>query len=433
MIKLNELFLMRMKNLLGDEFPLFLSSMEEVMQKGIYVNENKISVKEFQRISPFPLEKIGYDKAGFYTDNSKKGKHPLHLAGAFYSQEPSAMFTVNAINYKGDERVLDMCASPGGKTIQLANKIQNGLIVSNEINSARANILYSNVERMGLKNVIVTNNSPTEIAKAYANSFDVCLVDAPCSAEGMFRRDEKYVQAWNENLPKMCADRQFEILTQADICLKEGGTLIYSTCTYSLEENEEQVKHFLNAYNYKIIKINADFSRGIGLPEAVRLYPHKQKGEGQFVAVMKKMAKNNLQPASPLRLREDKYCTEFLQQNLDIKLNSRVYNDISYNLIDEKFIKPNLRYLSLGVKIGKTEKNQFKPDHFLFSAFGKDFKRKIELDFNSIEAKNYIHGDEIVSNLDDGYLAVLINSCPIGGAKMSKGKFKNHYPKGLRV
>ena len=192
---LNNQFLENMKSLLGDEYEDFVASLSKDQEKSLIVNTNKISVKDFLNIVDFPLNSIAYEKSGFYIDNEKLGRHPLHHAGVFYIQEPSAMFTVNAYNFKGDEYVLDMCAAPGGKSIQIANRIPNGLLVSNEINKKRSEILYSNIERMGLTNVIVTNDTPERISSAYANTFDVVLVDAPCSGEGMFRKGEEIGRA----------------------------------------------------------------------------------------------------------------------------------------------------------------------------------------------------------------------------------------------
>ena len=236
-----EVFFDRMKDILGDEFDDFKESLNQPIQKSVYVNQNKIATEDFKKIVDFSLEQIPYEKNGFYVDNEKRGRHPLHHAGAFYMQEPSAMFTVNAIELNGDERVLDMCSAPGGKSIQIANRIPNGVLVSNEIVKSRAEILFSNIERMGLKNVIISNDSPANIAKAYGNTFDVVLVDAPCSGEGMFRRGEDVVKEWYPEINEKCACRQLEILNEADKTLKQGGKLIYSTCTYSVLENEDVI------------------------------------------------------------------------------------------------------------------------------------------------------------------------------------------------
>lgn len=432
MINLNNKFLDRMKELLGAEFDGFLHSLNEPEQKGILVNTSKIDVEEFSKLADFSLEKIPYEQAGFYVDNVRRGHHPLHHAGAFYVQDPSAMFTVNAHQFKGDERVLDMCAAPGGKTIQIANRLFSGTLVANEINPARAQILFSNVERMGLKNVAVSNDSPKNLARAYGNSFDVVLVDAPCSGEGMFRRGQDMVDEWNENLPTMCAARQLEILSAADKVLVQGGTLIYSTCTYSLEENEEVIKKFAKDYGYKFIEIKSDFNRGVGLSEAVRLYSHKNRGEGQFVAVLEKMSENEETANKSLKLKTDKLGEKFVADNLKEPKELYTYKNFSYIIKDCSIIKEGINYLSLGVRAGEVKNNLFMPNHNLFTAFGRQFKRVINLKFDSEEAKKYLRGEEIATDLSDGFGAVTIENCPVGGFKISAGRFKNHYPKGLR-
>lgn len=431
-MELNDIFLSRMKELLGVDFDKFVESLKNPIEKSIYVNENKISIEEFKKIVDFHIEQIPYEKTGFYVDNVKKGRHPLHHAGAFYMQEPSAMFTINAINFNGDERVLDMCAAPGGKTIQIANRIPNGVLVSNEFVKARGDILYSNVERMGLKNVIVANDSPQNIAEAYGDCFDVCVVDAPCSGEGMFRRGEDVSSQWNENLSEMCARRQLEILECADKTLKQGGKLIYSTCTYSKTENEDVVKTFLEKHDYEMLNINHPFSRGIGLEESVRLYPHENRGEGQFVAVLLKKAENHNSCYSGQKLTNSKITNDFLQSQTNIQAKFVDYKDFSYYTPCEELVKKHVNYVSIGVRLGRVENKRFEPYHHLFTAFGKNFKINMNLDFNDLRVEKYLRGDTFDADLNDGFGAILINNCPLGGFKISKGKFKNYYPKGLR-
>ncbi len=421
-----------MKDMLKENYPKFLKSLNEPEVKGIFVNENKIKLEDFLKIVDFNVEKIEYVKTGFYVDNEKKGKHPLHHAGAFYIQDPSAMFTVNAHNFKGNENVLDMCAAPGGKTVQIANLVPNGVVVANEINRARSEILYSNVERLGLKNVIIANDTPKNLAQAYANSFDVCLVDAPCSGEGMFRRGQLVIDEWNENLPQMCAVRQLEILENANECLKQNGFLIYSTCTYSYEENEGVIKNFLAKHNYKLINISAPFMRGIGLKEAVRIYPFQNKGEGQFVALLQKNEENLHLSAPNLKLKRNFLAEKFVEDNTNVKLNIYDYKNFTYNIIDENFIKRDVNYISLGVRVAAVKNKLVVPHHNLFSAFGKNFIRTINLDFHSPKVIKYLRGETLEDQKTDGYGAILINNCPLGGYKISASKFKNCYPKGLR-
>ena len=433
MLELNEVFLNRMKGLLGDEYQAFLASLEQDNEKAIFVNQNKITVDNFKRIVDFSVSPIEYEKAGFYVGNEKKGRHALHHAGAFYMQEPSAMFTVNCHDFKGDEFVLDMCSAPGGKTIQLANRVPNGLVVSNEIVKSRSEILYSNIERMGLDNVIVANDTPEHIADAYGNCFDVCVVDAPCSGEGMFRKGQEMVAHWNENLNTMCAKRQLDILEEANKCLKQGGYLIYSTCTYALEENEEVVREFMSKHDYELINIEAPtFTRGIDMPEAVRLYPHVVKGEGQFVALLKKKEDNDYVSKAPLKLKNSSISQNFVKEHTKLDIKTYEYNNFSYYVRNLDMVKKGVNYVSVGVRLGEVQSNRFEPHHNFFTAFGKEFKLNLTFSHTDKSVAKYLKGETLDCSLKDGYGAVLVEGCALGGFKMSKEKFKNFYPKGLR-
>ena len=342
------------------------------------------------------------------------------------------MFTVNAYNFKGDEYVLDMCAAPGGKSIQIANRIPNGLLVSNEINKKRSEVLYSNIERMGLKNVIVTNDTPERVATAYSNCFDVCLVDAPCSGEGMFRKGEDMVENWNPGLNEQCATRQLEILEQANKALKHNGILIYSTCTYSKLENEDVVTNFINKHNYELVTIESNFPRGVGMPEVVRLYPHKVKGEGQFVAVLRKKEENLSFPTMKFKLHTHRKTNDLLKSEFGLNIDSVEYKNFSYFVKDVNMIKRDINYLSLGVRLFDLSNKDMVPFHNLFTAFGSEIKNTISLKLADIEVKKYLRGETLELNLNEGYGAILIENCAVGGFKVSKGKFKNYYPKGLR-
>lgn len=423
-------FLTRMKSILGSEYDAFVSALNEKKQTAIFVN-NKIETNYFKQIIDFSIEQVPYETKGFYVDE-KLGRHPLHHAGAFYIQEPSAMFTVNAHKFIGNEQVLDMCASPGGKSIQIANRLPNGVLVSNEINSERCNVLFSNIERMGLKNVIISNDTPSNIASAYANCFDVVLVDAPCSGEGMFRRGEQVVNEWNCNLPQMCAERQRDILECANKALKQHGFLIYSTCTYSQEENELMIKNFLSVHNYKLINIDADLPRGIDLTETVRLYPHKVKGEGQFVAVLQKLEENDNCGAPNLRLKNSSFAEQFFKTVTGSSAECFEYGDYSYVTPNKAMLKKGVNYYSVGVRIGNAKDGRFEPAHNVFTSFGKDFIEYLNYDYKDETVTRYLKGETLNVDLPDGYGAFLVSGCAVGGFKISAGKFKNYYPKGLR-
>ena len=285
---------------------------------------------------------------------------------------------------------------------------------------------------MGLKNVVITNDTPEHVSSAYANCFDVVLVDAPCSGEGMFRKGEDMVNSWNPSLNDMCAARQLEILEQANKALKNNGVLIYSTCTYSKKENEDVVIKFMQEHNYKLLNIEADLPRGIDLPETVRLYPHKVRGEGQFVAVLKKQEENNLLPNSRLKLQTHRKSEEFLKNEFNLNFSAYEYKNFSYFIMDSNMIKRDVNYVSLGVKLFDISTKDIAPFHNLFTAFGGVMKYKICLDFLDVNTQKYLRGETLETALNDGYGAVLINNCAVGGFKASKGKFKNYYPKGLR-
>ena len=432
-MSLKQEFLDRMKLLLNDKFDSFCEALNKPIQKAIYVNENKISVEHFKNVVDFEIEAIEYEQAGFYVDSSKKGRHPLHHAGAFYIQEPSAMFTVNATTFSGDEKVLDMCASPGGKSIQIANRIPNGMLVSNEINKARCETLCSNIERMGLKNVVVSCEKPARIAKAYANFFDVCLVDAPCSGEGMFRRGDDVSSQWNAGLEELCQERQLEILEQANKALKQNGTLIYSTCTYSQKENEDVIRLFLEKHNYQLQDVKYPHSRGVNMPEVARLYPHENRGEGQFVAVLKKLEDNDAGfGSSCLKLQKSKMAKDFLIQHTNLSCDAYEFNDSCFIVNDLSALKKDVNYMRIGVKIGEMRNKRFELDHNLFSSFGSEFKIKLELNHTDELVKQYLHGDSFQVEINDGYGCLVVNGCPLGGFKVINGMLKNHYPKGLR-
>jgi len=432
MITLNEHFLDNMKQILGSDYESFLASLNEKNEKAIFINTNKLSVDSFLKCVDFKISSVPYEKNGFYVGQQKLGRHPLHHAGAFYIQEPSAMFTVNAYNFKGDETVLDLCSAPGGKSIQIANRIPNGILVSNEINKKRSEILFSNIERMGLKNVIITNDEPKNVSNAYANTFDVVLVDAPCSGEGMFRKGEDMVESWNPSLNQMCADRQLEILENANISLKQGGILIYSTCTYSKLENEDVVNTFISKHNYEFVKFTHCFATGINMPSAARLYPHIVKGEGQFVVVLKKKEENTELPTSRLKIQKHLKTENFLKSEFNLNVQAYEYKNYSYYISDLNMIKRNVNYVSLGVRLCDVSQKDISPFHNLFTAFGCEMKNVINLNHSDNLTQKYLRGETFDVDVCDGYGAVLINNCAVGGFKVSKGKLKNYYPKGLR-
>lgn len=443
-------FTERMQKLLGDEFENFISAVNGTPVKGFRVNTDKISLEDFEKINVFGKEKIPYVENGFYLDFDKAGNHPYHHAGMIYIQEPGAMAPAECVEIEEGWKILDMCAAPGGKSTQLRNKLgENGLLVSNEIVPSRCKILTGNIERLGLKNCVTTCMDTSRLAKTFPETFDLIMVDAPCSGEGMFRKDDTAIAEWSEGNVKMCAERQAEILENAVKCLKDGGYIVYATCTFSLEENEMAVASFLEKHpEFEIIPVKEEVknstSDGIfydgctceNIHFARRFYPHKAKGEGQFMAVLHN--KNQYVEAKKKTVSKAEKIDRTVYDFLDTTLNSYhkekviMYNGNPVYFTPDFEVKKGTAF-SCGVTIGEVAKNYVKPHHQFFMAMGENFKRKIELFPDSEEMKKYLRGEEFETTCENGWAVVMTDGCAVGGVKVSSGKAKNHYPKGLRI
>ena len=439
----------RMKQLLGEDFESYLNELQNPPVKAFRVNTDKISLEDFEKINVFGAEKIPYVENGYYLDYEKVGNHPYHHAGLIYVQEPGAMAPAECVDIKPDWFVLDMCAAPGGKSTQLKNKLgENGVLVSNEIISSRCKILTGNIERLGLKNTVVTCMDTEKLASRFQNTFDLVMVDAPCSGEGMFRKEDIAIDEWNNENVLMCAKRSAEILENAVKTLKSGGYIVYATCTFSLEENEMMIDSFLQKHpefelvpaNERVQKSTADGVKFSGckcenIHFARRFYPHIAKGEGQFMAVLhhkgEKMT-NALYNAPKPKI--DKIITDFLDDTL-INYDKNFINLYNGNPIyyNNRLPIPDRTAFCCGVTIGEIRKNYILPHHQFFMALGDNFKRKINLSVNSAELSKYLHGEEFDTDCQNGWAVVMVEGCAIGGAKVSNGRAKNHYPKGLRL
>lgn len=448
MKKLPEEFITRMKSLLGDEFKKYEKSLSELPVRAFRVNTDKIPLEDFEKINVFSKTKIPYVENGFYLEYDKVGNHPYHHAGMIYVQEPGAMAPAECLDINPDWCVLDMCAAPGGKSTQLKNKLgSNGVLVSNEIISSRCRILTGNVERLGLRNTVTTCLDSAKIAKSFPSRFDLIMVDAPCSGEGMFRKEEAAIDEWSmENVLK-CAQRQKEILENAVIALKDGGFIIYATCTFSLEENEMVIDDFLCRHpEFELIEVKESVknhtSDGIlfdgcktdNIYACRRFYPHVSKGEGQFMAVLhnKNEASDSSYKAPSQKI--DRIVFEFLNETLTgyDKDSVRMYNGNPVYFTNS-FEVPDKTAFSCGVTIGEIRKNYILPHHQFFMAMGSDFKRKINLCADSEDILRYLHGEEINADCENGWAVVTVDGCAVGGAKVVNGRAKNHYPKGLRL
>lgn len=440
----------RMMTILGDEFSEYEKALSEAPVKGFRVNTDKISLEDFEKINIFGSEKITYVENGYYLDYEKAGNHPYHHAGMIYIQEPGAMAPAECVDIDPDWKILDMCAAPGGKSSQLKNKLgEKGILVSNEIVSSRCKILTGNFERLGLKNAVTTCMDTSKLARLYPDTFDLIMVDAPCSGEGMFRKEDIAIDEWSEENVKMCAKRQSEILDNAAICLKNGGYIVYATCTFSLEENEMAVDAFLSRHEeFELVRvrkaveyatadgINFDGCKTENISFARRFYPHKAKGEGQFMAVLH----NKYESSSPYPAvktaqdKIDKTVYDFLGSVLTDYDKDKVliHNGNPVYFTPDFPVKKGTAF-SCGVTIGEIRKNYIQPHHQFFMAMGDKFKRKIELEPDSDEMKKYLHGEEIEVECDNGWAVITTNGCSVGGVKVVNGRAKNHYPKGLRL
>ena len=449
MIDLPQDYINRMKRLLGDEFPDYMRALEEKPVKGFRVNTDKISLEEFEKINIFGNERIPYVENGFFLEAEKVGNHPYHHAGMIYVQEPAAMAPAECVEIEMDWKILDMCAAPGGKSSQLKNKLgEKGVLVSNEIIPSRCRILTGNIERLGLKNTVTTCMDTDRIKLIFPKTFDLIMVDAPCSGEGMFRKEEIAVSEWSEENVKKCALRQAEILDNACHCLKDGGYIIYATCTFSLEENEMTVDAFLKRHpDFEIVpltkRVEENTERGISfegcscekIGYAGRFYPHKGRGEGQFMAVL-----HNINEPTHIynkEIKAEKPSKEVLDFLNDTLTEYDTDNVISYNG-NPVYFTPDLSVekgtaFSCGVTIGEVKKNYIIPHHQFFMALGRGFKRQIKLEPDSREIQKYLRGEEIETDCPKGWAVVTVKGVPIGGVKVVNGIAKNHYPKGLRL
>lgn len=450
MKKLPTEFTERMLTLLKDEYPLYENAVNGESVRAFRVNTDKISLKDFEKISCFNGEKIPYVSGGYYFDYDKIGNHPFHHAGMIYVQEPAAMAPAECIDIEPDWKVLDMCAAPGGKSSQIKNKLgQNGLLVSNEIIPSRCKILTGNIERLGLENCVVTCMDTKRLAKTFPKTFDMVMVDAPCSGEGMFRKDDTAISEWSPQNVEACAKRQAEILENAALCLKGGGYIVYATCTFSLEENEMVIDSFLQAHSeFELVPVKQavreNSSDGVffegckteNIHFARRFYPHKTRGEGQFAAVLKNRCEPLPQGKSRAQTNDkiDKAVYDFLDDVLISydRQKVRLYGDTPVYFAPDIEIKRGSAFCC-GVTIGEIRKNYIQPHHQLFMALGNDFKRKIELAPDSDVLNRYLHGEEFDTDCQNGWAVVTVCGCALGGVKVSGGRAKNHYPKGLRL
>lgn len=435
----------RMKGILGEEYDAFIDALENnEAVRALRVNTLKTKIADFESLCDFKIEALDVTDGDFRFYEEKIGGHPLHHAGAFYVQDPSAMAPVAAasdIIWPG-MKVLDLCAAPGGKSSQLAALLcGEGILVSNEIVAARARILMGNLERMGVRNAVVTNLSPDAIAENYEGFFDFVLCDAPCSGEGMFRKYEVACEEWSEENVKLCAERQKDILESAAKTVSADGYLMYSTCTFSEDENEGVIRDFLSKHDdFSLVPISDSIvnvtSPGINMPEARRFYPHKSPGEGQFLALLKRDGGASYDISFKSKLKsiskdDKKVCEAFLSETLGyIPDGLAMLRD---TVVIAKGLDAPDGTFSCGCALGEIVKGRLVPHHHFFSAYGKDFLYTVDLQLDDPRLIAYLRGEGFEFEVPNGWCAVTVCGIPIGGGKTVNKYVKNHYPKGLRL
>lgn len=450
----------KMKAFLGNEWDDFLYSYDNNRFQALRFNTLKVQSQE-ERMRILKVLGISSDKrvswadeAYYFDENVRPGKHPYHEMGLYYIQEPSAMSAAALLAPKPGMRVLDLCAAPGGKSTQLATYLgDSGLLVSNEINTQRSRILSQNIERMGIKNAIVTNEDSFVLASHFPGFFNAIQVDAPCSGEGMFRKLPEAVEQWSMENVAICAARQKEILDNAAVMLKPGGVIVYSTCTFSKEENEDVIEYFLERH--------PDFT----LEEMERFWPHKVDGEGHFVAKLvrrgsvdtdlkadrktkkNKNSKNRKNETKPALTEENmKLLSEFLDETISEDMaawikNSRLvmFGEQLYRLPDMEVDIKGLKVQRAGLHIGEFKKQRFEPSHSLALALKlSEAKNVVKLTWDDPQTTGFFNGqsvmlsDEQTAECKKGWALVCVDGYTAGWGKVNGTQVKNHYPKGLR-
>lgn len=417
-----------MKGFLKDRYDEYISLFDREPYRGIRINTLKTTTEKIKELLPFIDEKVPFYDNGYYVsqNDDKLGNNPLYIAGAIYSQEPSAMSAVPFLEIEKGDAVLDLCAAPGSKSTQIAEILDGtGLLWANEIVKSRANILLSNIERMGIKNAIVSNSSPELLSEKFKSRFDKILVDAPCSGEGMFRKDKNARNEWSIEHVHSCAQRQLKILESAKSMLKDGGTLVYSTCTFNTFENEGVIEKFLNN--------NPEFS----LVDTRRIFPF-DGGEGHFAAKLKKSGiKNKTEFFSEQS--NDKNINDFLDCILKENnfKNIEVIGSSIYALPYSRNSMPDMNKINIlraGIKLAEIGKNIILPHHNLFTCCKMDeYINSINFKIDDEKLIKYLHGEEIDIKDLKGYTAVCVEDIPLGFGKAVSTKLKNKFPKGLRV
>lgn len=433
-MELPKVFLDRMKALLGGEFSDYLACMEQPPKKGVRLNPLKCDWEILEKSVPFVLSPTPFSPLCRTAEHlDKPGLLPAHHAGMFYSQEPSASSAVTVLDPQPGENILDLCAAPGGKSTQIAGLLRGkGLLWANEIVRSRASALLSNLERMGAENAVVSSCHPQKLCESLRGYFDRVLVDAPCSGEGMFRKEEAAVTDWSPETVRMCAARQREILNRAAGMLRPGGRLVYSTCTFSREENEETVAAFLESHpEFSPEQVEAPWFEP-GENGSFRLWPHKLLGEGHFAAVLRKDG-GTAGTLTPEKGRKLPPCWEDFARDAGVALPEGKGLSFGATICwtpEETPSLDGLRVLRPGLELGTLRGDRLQPAHAL-ALWLTPGEKAVHLPLDGTELPKYLHG-ETLPGTARGYVVICAGDHSLGWAKGDGTTLKNHYPKGLR-
>lgn len=454
-------FCEEMKRILGGEYEDYLASMNDRRKYGLRVNTAKISVSEFEKIAPFPLTRIPYVENGFYYDNEvQPAKHPYYFAGLYYLQDPSAMTPASRLPVKEGDVVLDLCAAPGGKATELAARLHGtGLLIANDISSKRAKALLKNVELFGVENSFIVTEYPQKLREYFSGFFDKILIDAPCSGEGMFRKEPAMIKAWEQNGPAFYAKLQEDILAQALPMLKAGGYLLYSTCTFSPLEDEGTVEKILSMDpDMELVPIEGyeGFAEGdpalIGsedesIRHCVRIFPHRMDGEGHFLALFHKRGDKE---HPDVRCREIRKGLTGEEKRLFAEFEEKLNREFEPERLESKkgmiYYMPEalpqmrgLRFLRSGLFLGEVKKNRFEPSQSLAMALKPgEYKNCLNLSVSDERVIRYLKGETLVLSESetaspDGWQLVCVDGYSLGWGKKNKGTVKNKYHSGWRM
>ncbi|ONI48377.1 RNA methyltransferase [Candidatus Epulonipiscioides saccharophilum] len=432
-----------MKNLLLEEYDRYIKSFSRPIYRGIRINTNKVSLENWERINPFKnLKNIPWCAEAKYYFDDRPAKHPYYQAGLYYIQEPSAMAVVALLPINSGDSVLDMCAAPGGKSTHALAKLNGtGLLVANDISFSRARILEKNLETFGAKNTMIISEDPKKLLALWKAYFDKIIIDAPCSGEGMFKKDEKAIKSWQDLDRSYFCEQQKSLLNTAAQLLKPGGMIVYSTCTFSPEENEDRIEEFLAEHNeFEIVNIPLNFGLCSGrLNGSIRLWPHKVDAEGHFVCLLQKKV-NSIVDVKPLKNNQTKKLKDypilknFFEAHTHMNLNQLIleHNGKFYAVNDNFPPTLKIRTLQSGLFLGELKnKKSFIPSHALAMAYSKDFFKHV-ISFSSktnlIEVEKYLKGETLFSDVMNGYHIFCVDDYPLGWVKALNGVLKNKYP-----